>query len=473
MSNHTGSLFSSFQLPSSSTREYRRQQQQSTNNTNSINSHPNKNQSTNNDVTTRTSSTTGNGNNGTNSSSNTAPPSRPLLESEDRAANLTHAQISQYFNLPLHEAIVQLRVDEGSLKRRCRQLGISRWPYRKRVNLLKSKNNNNAADIRNVAITPINGIRSQFHQYNLHTMSSPSPSPMDTSNQMTDDDEHEQPSSQQSSSHVHHQSTTMNSSPSSKLKEVKKKAADSLFKCFQVFKAPNKEPSPQKMTQEEHQRKQSTMQGEFNSKLEPVAEPPRTSQQQQPQQHQHLPQPSYHHNSDNNNYQYPQQPHSDDFNSNHEGYSARWQQPMNNNQDAYWKKGGNGDHHQQQPQQQQQQQLTGSPPSIMSKLHQYHTQASNNHVRPYHQERPTPSTPHQFNHNHFNSNYHQYPQSQQQGSYSSPSSSRVAPSPHLQPLPSISDMLASIHEDENMMNKKRSRRDSADQVYQQQFAGPT
>jgi len=55
----------------------------------------------------------------------------------DRAANLSYQEVSAVFHLPLHEACVQLRVDESSLKKRCRQLNIPRWPYRKRCTLVK------------------------------------------------------------------------------------------------------------------------------------------------------------------------------------------------------------------------------------------------------------------------------------------------------------------------------------------------
>lgn len=42
------------------------------------------------------------------------------------AANLSYSAIAQYFRLPLHEACVFLHVDESSLKKRCRELGIRR-----------------------------------------------------------------------------------------------------------------------------------------------------------------------------------------------------------------------------------------------------------------------------------------------------------------------------------------------------------
>ncbi|EFC49747.1 predicted protein [Naegleria gruberi] len=58
----------------------------------------------------------------------------------NNAANLSYLSISQYFKLPLHEACVALRVDESSLKKRCRELGIRRWPYRKRCNITSGKN---------------------------------------------------------------------------------------------------------------------------------------------------------------------------------------------------------------------------------------------------------------------------------------------------------------------------------------------
>jgi hypothetical protein len=62
----------------------------------------------------------------------------------DKAANLSYQEVSAVFHLPLYEACAHLRVDESSLKKRCRQLNIPRfvlyfiflniirWPYRKR-----------------------------------------------------------------------------------------------------------------------------------------------------------------------------------------------------------------------------------------------------------------------------------------------------------------------------------------------------
>jgi hypothetical protein len=133
---------------------------------------------------------------------------RPLLPSENRAANLSYAEISQYFSLPMHEAIVQLKVDETSLKKRCRMLGISRWPYRKRMNLLNNKKRND-------------------------TSSNAENSSLDT-------------------------------------EDAEKKKKNSLFKCFQVFKLQKKEPPAPKLSEEEHALKQNMMQREYNSRFEPV-----------------------------------------------------------------------------------------------------------------------------------------------------------------------------------------------------------
>jgi hypothetical protein len=62
----------------------------------------------------------------------------PLLSTNgtpiiDHAATLTLEQIQQYFSFPLHEACVKLNVDQVALNRRCRALGIKRWPYRRRA----------------------------------------------------------------------------------------------------------------------------------------------------------------------------------------------------------------------------------------------------------------------------------------------------------------------------------------------------
>jgi len=47
---------------------------------------------------------------------------------------ITLQQVSQYFDIPLAEAATLLNVSSSKMKIVCRQLGITRWPYRK-VNL--------------------------------------------------------------------------------------------------------------------------------------------------------------------------------------------------------------------------------------------------------------------------------------------------------------------------------------------------
>lgn len=41
-----------------------------------------------------------------------------------------YEEIRQYFNLPIREACKRLDIGETQLKKHCRKLGISVWPYR-------------------------------------------------------------------------------------------------------------------------------------------------------------------------------------------------------------------------------------------------------------------------------------------------------------------------------------------------------
>nr|BAF99249.1 minus dominance protein [Gonium pectorale] len=64
------------------------------------------------------------------------PPSAvPLAKVLARKADLTSADISSYFHLPIKEASKCLGISTTYLKRICRQLGIPRWPYRKVASL--------------------------------------------------------------------------------------------------------------------------------------------------------------------------------------------------------------------------------------------------------------------------------------------------------------------------------------------------
>ncbi|KAL0490144.1 hypothetical protein AKO1_006670 [Acrasis kona] len=45
--------------------------------------------------------------------------------------NYTFEDIAKYFNFPISHAAVSLRVSQTYLKRLCRHLNITRWPYRK------------------------------------------------------------------------------------------------------------------------------------------------------------------------------------------------------------------------------------------------------------------------------------------------------------------------------------------------------
>nr|BAN21751.1 minus dominance protein [Gonium multicoccum] len=64
-----------------------------------------------------------------------APSAVPIAKVLARKADLTSADISSYFHLPIKEASKSLGISTTYLKRLCRQLGIPRWPYRKVASL--------------------------------------------------------------------------------------------------------------------------------------------------------------------------------------------------------------------------------------------------------------------------------------------------------------------------------------------------
>nr|BAN21750.1 minus dominance protein [Gonium multicoccum] len=64
-----------------------------------------------------------------------APSNIPIAKVLARKADLTSADISNYFHLPIKEASKSLGISTTYLKRLCRQLGIPRWPYRKVASL--------------------------------------------------------------------------------------------------------------------------------------------------------------------------------------------------------------------------------------------------------------------------------------------------------------------------------------------------
>nr|BAK20037.1 minus dominance protein [Gonium maiaprilis]BAK20038.1 minus dominance protein [Gonium maiaprilis] len=59
----------------------------------------------------------------------------PIAKVLARKADLTSADISSFFHLPIKEASKSLGISTTYLKRICRQLGIPRWPYRKVASL--------------------------------------------------------------------------------------------------------------------------------------------------------------------------------------------------------------------------------------------------------------------------------------------------------------------------------------------------
>ncbi|KAL6572676.1 hypothetical protein OROMI_013634 [Orobanche minor] len=75
--------------------------------------------------------------------------SSPVLEDEiisadktqSNSKNLSKKTISQYFYMPIMQAAKELNVGVTFLKKRCRELGIRRWPHRKLMSLQSLINN--------------------------------------------------------------------------------------------------------------------------------------------------------------------------------------------------------------------------------------------------------------------------------------------------------------------------------------------
>nr|ADI46915.1 MID1m [Volvox carteri f. nagariensis] len=59
----------------------------------------------------------------------------PKRQALTRKADLTNADISSFFHMPIKDASRELGLSTTYLKRICRQLGIPRWPYRKVASL--------------------------------------------------------------------------------------------------------------------------------------------------------------------------------------------------------------------------------------------------------------------------------------------------------------------------------------------------
>lgn len=55
---------------------------------------------------------------------------------ENPSYKLSLEQIKENFSVPLHQAALKLQVSVKDLKRRCRELNIARWPYKKRKTLI-------------------------------------------------------------------------------------------------------------------------------------------------------------------------------------------------------------------------------------------------------------------------------------------------------------------------------------------------
>jgi hypothetical protein len=61
--------------------------------------------------------------------------------SDGNTKNLSRKTISQYFYMPITQAARELNVGLTHLKKRCRELGIRRWPHRKLMSLQTLINN--------------------------------------------------------------------------------------------------------------------------------------------------------------------------------------------------------------------------------------------------------------------------------------------------------------------------------------------
>lgn len=58
-----------------------------------------------------------------------------VVESNKNSKKLTREMVSQYFYMPITQAARELNVGLTLLKKRCRELGIRRWPHRKLMSL--------------------------------------------------------------------------------------------------------------------------------------------------------------------------------------------------------------------------------------------------------------------------------------------------------------------------------------------------
>jgi len=68
-------------------------------------------------------------------------PERVERISDGNTKNLSRKTISQYFYMPITQAARELNVGLTHLKKRCRELGIRRWPHRKLMSLQTLINN--------------------------------------------------------------------------------------------------------------------------------------------------------------------------------------------------------------------------------------------------------------------------------------------------------------------------------------------
>eukprot|EP01080_Neovahlkampfia_damariscottae_P010293 gene10293-2710_t len=52
----------------------------------------------------------------------------------ERLHQLTYEELKTYFHLPIHEVLLIFQTEHNVFRQKCKDLGIKRWPYRKRKN---------------------------------------------------------------------------------------------------------------------------------------------------------------------------------------------------------------------------------------------------------------------------------------------------------------------------------------------------
>lgn len=85
------------------------------------------------------------------------------VRSDSEAAVLTFEVVSRYFYMPIMQAARELNVGLTLLKKRCRELGIPRWPHRKMKSLQSLIKN-----VQVFLLSPLSLFLSPFPQLRVH-----------------------------------------------------------------------------------------------------------------------------------------------------------------------------------------------------------------------------------------------------------------------------------------------------------------